>query len=433
MNRLTVLENGTRVVTESIPEFRSCTLGAWISTGSRYESESDAGIAHFLEHLLFKGTHSRTAYDIAKEMDSIGGQLNAFTEKERTCYYARVLDQHVPIAVDIIFDMLLNSLLEPEEVEREKGVILEEIKMIEDSPDDLAGHRFTRSLWPDHPIGRPIIGYRESVEQMTSERLRAYLQGCYGASNLMIAAAGQVDHDEFVELVRTQLKDYPAGNFEPLLDAPEPLPRNLVFQKDCEQTYVCYGGKGTHITEPRRYSFLVLDAVLGGSMSSRLFQEIREKRGLAYSVGTYQYTYTDTGLFAVHVGTSAGSVEEMLELTDSILLDVIQNGLTPEELTRSKELLKGNLALGMESTSMRMLRLARGHLNHGRLIPVEEVIKAVEDTSHDDVVELAAEYLDPANFCFTILGPIDSVRGVSARQVAAADLKAGGLREEVLS
>ena len=433
MNKQTVLENGTRIVTERIPEFRSCTLGAWISTGSRFESEEDAGLAHFLEHLLFKGTKTRTAYDIAKEMDSIGGQLNAFTEKERTCYYARVLDQHVPIAVDIIFDMLKNSLLDPEEVEREKGVILEEIKMIEDSPDDLAGHRFTRSLWPTHAVGRPIIGYRDSVSGMTSERLRDYLRTRYGASNLMVAAAGQVDHEEFVELVKEKLADYPLGDFEAVYDSPSNHSQNNVFQKDCEQVYICYGGRGTHISEPRRYQFLVLDAVLGGSMSSRLFQEIREKRGLAYSVGTYQYTYTDTGLFAVHVGTNADSVEQLLDVTDEILQQVMRDGLTPEELRRSKELLKGNLALGMESTSMRMLRLARGHLNHGRLIPVEEVIREVEQTTHDDVVELACEYLDPANFSFTILGPIDTVRGVKARKLSLDDLKEGGMREGVLS
>lgn len=433
MNKLTVLENGTKVVTETIPEFRSCTLGVWLSTGSRFESESQAGIAHFLEHLLFKGTTTRTAYDIAKEMDSIGGQLNAFTEKERTCFYARVLDQHVPIAVDILFDMLRNSLLDPKEVEREKGVILEEIKMIEDSPDDLAGHRFTRALWPTHAIGRPIIGYRESVQAMTSESLRAFLQSHYGAGNLMVAAAGQVQHEEFVELVRSHLEGYPVGDFTPTFDQPECKGKNLVFSKDCEQAYVCYGGSGPHTTEPRRYSFLVLDAVLGGSMSSRLFQEIREKRGLAYSVGTYQYTYTDTGLFSVHAGTSASSVEELLETTDEILLDLMKNGLTEEELRRSKELLKGNLALGMESTSMRMLRLARGHLNHGRLIPVEEVIEAIEATTHEDVITLARDYLDPANFTFTVLGPLDAVRGLPAQPVKLSDLKTEELREGILS
>lgn len=433
MNKLTVLDNGTRVVTESIPEFRSCTLGAWISTGSRFESEEDAGIAHFLEHLLFKGTERRTAYDIAKEMDSIGGQLNAFTEKERTCYYARVLDQHIPIATDIIFDMLRNSLLDEKEVEREKNVILEEIKMNEDSPDDLAGHRFTRALWADHPIGRPIIGYRDSVSAMTASRLRSYLEHRYGGSNLMIAAAGQVDHEQFVELVRTQVETLAMGDFVPQFDSPEAKGQNQVFYKECEQAYVCYGGRGNHATHPRRYSFLVLDAVLGGSMSSRLFQEIREKRGLAYSVGTYQYTYTDTGLFAVHAGTSAGAVEEMLDATDTILQSVIKEGLSSEELRRSKELLKGNLALGMESTSMRMLRLARGHLNHGRLIPLEDVIGAVEETTHDDVVELAAEFLDPKNFHFTILGPVDSIRGVPSRPVSSCDLVTNGLKQEVLS
>lgn len=432
MNKKTVLDNGTRVVTEQIPEFRSCTLGAWISTGSRFETEEDAGIAHFLEHILFKGTVKRTAYDIAKEMDSIGGQLNAFTEKERTCYYARVLDEHVPIALDIIFDMLRNSLLDPVEVEREKGVILEEIKMIEDSPDDLAGHRFTRALWPNHAIGRPIIGYKDSVQGMTSERLRSFLTSRYGGPNLMIAAAGQVDHDEFVALVESHMENYPSGDFVPHYDGPDSIGRNLVYQKDSEQAYVCYGGRGNHATEARRYSFLVMDAVLGGSMSSRLFQEIREKRGLAYSVGTYQYTYTDTGLFAVHAGTSAGSVEELLDVTDEILRDVIKNGLTKEELHRSKELLKGNLALGMESTSMRMLRLARGHLNHDRLIPVEEVLEAVESTSHEDVVSLAQEYLDPENFRFTVLGPVDSIRGVSSQGIKEADLYTQA-RNEVLT
>jgi predicted Zn-dependent peptidase len=433
MNKKTVLDNGTRIVTETIPEFRSCTLGAWVSTGSRFESEEDAGIAHFAEHLLFKGTTRRTAYEIAKEMDSIGGQLNAFTEKERTCFYARVLDQHVPIAVDILFDMLRNSLLDPKEVEREKSVILEEIKMIEDSPDDLAGHRFTRALWPGHAIGRPIIGYRDSVQGMTSERLRSFLTDRYGGPNLMIAAAGQVDHEQFVDLVKSHLESYPSGGFKPKFDAPAPLGTNQVFQKDCEQAYVCYGGRGPHTTEPRRYSFLVLDAVMGGSMSSRLFQEIREKRGLAYSVGTYQYTYTDVGLFAVHAGTSAKSVEELLDATDEILNTVIKDGLTDEELRRSKELLKGNLALGLESTSMRMLRLARGHLNHDRLIPVEEVLDAIERTTHEDVVQLAEEYFDPTKFNFTILGPVDSVRGVPAQPVKSADLRTVGLKEEVLS
>lgn len=423
MIKRTVLENGAQVITESIPEFRSCTLGAWISTGSRFESEEDAGLAHFLEHLLFKGTHRRSAYEIAKEMDSIGGQLNAFTEKERTCFYARVLDQHVGLAIDIIFDMLQHSLLDADEVEREKGVILEEIKMCEDSPDDQAMHRYSRGLWRSHPLGRPIIGYRETVESMTAPRLRAYLRERYGASNLMVAAAGRVNHEKFVEQVSAALEGYPRGDFQGVLDAPAIVHSDQVYRKDCEQAYLCYGGQGMAAVEPRRYSFLVLDAVLGGSMSSRLFQEIREARGLAYSVGTFINSYQETGLFGIYAGTSAGAVEELLDVADDILKSLIREGLSPEELRRSKELLKGNLALGMESTSARMLRLARSHLNHGRYITVEEVIEAVEKTTHDDIMELAGRYLDPANFSLTVLGPVEQVRGIKAQPVREDDLR----------
>ncbi len=433
MIRKTVLSNGATVVTESIPEFRSCTIGAWVSTGSRFENEEDAGIAHFLEHLLFKGTERRTAYEIAKEMDSIGGQMNAFTEKERTCFYARVLDQHLNLAVDILFDMLKNSLLDPLEVEREKGVIIEEIKMFEDSPDDQATHRFTRSLWTNHALGRPVIGYREVIEQMTSERLRAYLESRYGASNLMVAAAGRVDHDAFVALVDKALRGYPEGNFEPTLDAPSTAKQNLVFHKDCEQAYVCYGGPGLSAVDPRRYSFLVLDAVLGGSMSSRLFQEIREARGLAYSVGTFSFSYLDVGVFGIYAGTGGNSVEELLKVSNDILLDVLTNGLTDEELKRSKELLKGNLALGMESTSARMLRLARSFLTHGRYVPIEEVIEAIEATSHQQIRELAGDFLDPQRFSLTVLGPVSSINGVMARPIQAGDLKPNGLIFEVAS
>ncbi len=429
----TVLENGARIVTESIPEFRSCTLGVWVSTGSRFESEEDAGIAHFLEHILFKGTQSRTAYDIAKEMDSIGGQLNAFTDKESTCFYARVLDQHIDRATDVLFDMLKNSLLDPQEVEREKGVILEEIKMFEDSPDDQSVHRFQRAVWGRHPLGRPVIGYKNVIEEMTSERLSDYLVARYGASNLMVAAAGRVDHDAFVAQVSKALEGYPEARFVGDPGQPIPAHQNIVFQKDCEQTYLVYGGRGLSASDPRRYSFLVLDAVLGGSMSSRLFQEIREARGLAYSVGTFLHSYQDAGIFGVYAGTSRQSVEELLDAADQILIDIVAKGLSDEELSRSKELLKGNLALGLESTSSRMLRMARSHLVHGRMIEVEEVIAAVERTTHEQVRELAAEFLDPTTFSLTVLGPVDEIRGIAPRPVTADDLRADGLLQEAVS
>lgn len=433
MTNETVLSSGARVVTESIPEFRSCTIGAWVRTGSRYESEENAGIAHFLEHILFKGTKQRSAYDIAKEMDALGGQLNAFTEKERTCFYSRVLDQHIPVALDVLFDMLKNSLLEPEEVEREKGVILEEIKMGDDSPEDLAVARFSRALWPTDPLGRPIIGYKDVVAGMTAARLKEYLRTEYGASNLMVVAAGRVDHASFVDLVTRALEDYPTGHSETRSLAEPCQQQRLLFQKDCEQAYVYYGTKGLAAGDPRRYSFLVLDAVLGGSMSSRLFQEIREKRGLAYSVGTFQNSYQETGVFGVHAGTSCNSVEELLDVTDQILADIRKVGLSAEELARSKELLKGHLALGLESTSNRMVRLARCHLNHGRYIEIEEVLKAVDETSHRDVLSLAEEFLDPDRFSLTVLGAMDEVRGIRSRAIEEKDLTLGGLALEAVS
>lgn len=433
MIKETVLSSGTRVVTESIPEFRSCTFGAWVRTGSRFETEEDAGLAHFLEHILFKGTRTRSAYDIAKEMDSIGGQLNAFTDKENTCFYARVLDQHVRRAAEVIFDMLMDSLLEPLEVERERGVIIEELKMLEDSPDDQALHRFGRAIWGEHHLGRPVIGYKDVIASMTSKRLTQYLRERYGASSLMVAAAGRVDHEDFVGMVSDLLHDYPIGHFQGDLGHPRAQRRRLVFHKDCEQTYLCYGGLGPSAVDPRRYSFLVLDAVLGGSMSSRLFQEIREARGLAYSVGTFLHSYVDCGLFGLYAGTSASSVEELLDTADGILAEIMKSGLTPEELMRSKELLKGNLALGLESTSARMLRMARSHLVHGKMIEVEDVMAAIEATTLEDVEALATEFLDPEKFSLVVLGPVGPIRGIEPRAVHPGDLRAEGLMQEVSS
>lgn len=433
MIKETILPGGARVVTEFMPEFRSCTIGAWIATGSRFEKEEDAGIAHFLEHILFKGTKSRTAYDIAKEMDSIGGQLNAFTDKENTCFYARVLDQHLHMVVGIIFDMLTNSLLDPVEIDKEKGVIVEELKMIDDSPDEQALHRFSRSLLGGHPLGRPVIGYREVIESMSAARLSDYLQKRYGSSNLMLAAAGRVDHQAFVDTVAGHLADYPLGGLRGELGKPKMKGQNLVFYKECEQTHLCYGGPGLSALDPRRYSFLVLDAVLGGSMSSRLFQQIREHRGLAYSVGTFLYSYLDCGQFGIYAGTSLNSVEELLDVADKILREIIAHSLSEDELRRSKDLLKGNLALGLESTSSRMMRLARSYLVHGRMIELDEVIEAVERTTLDDVQQLAAEYIDPDRFSLTVLGPVDSIRGIRSRALSPQDLKINALLQEVTS
>ncbi|MGE0488883.1 MAG: M16 family metallopeptidase [Vulcanimicrobiota bacterium] len=417
MVKSTVLENGLQIVTERIPEFRSCTLGIWIGTGSRHEQESEAGTSHFLEHLLFKGTSTRSAYDIAKTMDGVGGQLNAFTEKERTCYYARVMADHVTLAVDLLVDMVAHSLLDPAEVEREKGVILEEIKMFEDSPDDQVAHHFTRRVWARHALGRPIIGTRQVVAGMSRELLLEYMQRRYRTSNIMVAAAGQVDHDLLVGEVKRRSDQLLQGATSQTLTPPASSRRSVVYFKDCEQVYVCYGCPGLSAIDPRRYQMMVLDSVLGGSMSSRLFQEIREKRGLVYSVGTFQNSYRDCGLFGIYAGTGSDRVEQVIDITRDILTDIRNHGITDEELSRAKELLKGNLALAMESTSARMLRLARSVFYHGRLVPIGEVLSEVEKTDHENIRALADWLLDIDNYSLAVLGPVESVDGISAQPV----------------
>lgn len=425
MHQKTVLDNGLTIVTEKIPEFRSCSLGLWVGAGSRYETDEQAGLSHFLEHLMFKGTQKRTAYDIAVTMDGVGGQINAFTEKEHTCYYSRVMDQHLPLALDVLSDMVLNSLLDPEEIDREKGVIIEEIKMYEDAPDDHIYDLFTRQMYEGHSLGRPIIGTEEVVGAMTRDQLANYIGKRYTATNTMVACAGQVDHDQFVGMVVEQLsKHLKSGEPDRTLTAPGVHTSSNIYSKDCEQVHVCYGGVGIRHADPRRYVMLMLDSVLGGSMSSRLFQEIREKRGLAYSVGTFQSSYFDCGMFGVYAGCSKERVEQVLDITRGILSDVCGQGLTREEIERAREHLKGSLALGLESTSNRMMRMARSELYHGRFIPITEVISKIEDVTSEHIQEMAREILNPDNFSLTVLGPVDEIDGIKATPVPSGYVSA---------
>lgn len=416
MVRKTTLDNGITLVTEQIPEFRSCSLGIWAQSGSRHEREDQSGLSHFLEHMLFKGTPRRTATQIAEAMDGVGGQLNAFTEKEQTCYYARVMDQHLPRALDILSDMFLNSLFDPAELEREKGVILEEIKMYEDAPDEMVFDVFTSSVWDGHPLGRPILGSREVISGLDRERLVQFMEERYLPSRLLVSAAGHVDHDMVAEKVGQWFQGGRPAEPLPLVPGgtPESNPRRIVQYRDSEQVYVCYGVQGLAVTDERRYAMLVLDSVLGGSMSCRLFQEIRERRGLVYTVCTFQNTYRDCGLFGVYAGTSAEKVEEVLRLSREILEEVRQDGIRPEELERAREHLKGSIALAMESTSHRMMRLARTQSFHGRIIPLEEVIERVDAVSHEDILDLARTLLAPERFTLAVLGPVQAVDGVPA-------------------
>ncbi len=411
----TVLDNGVRVVTEHVAGFNSCSIGFWFEAGSRFESEEQAGLSHFIEHLLFKGTPRRSAFDIAAEMDGVGGQLNAFTEKERVCYYARVMYQHLPLAVDLLSDMIKNSLFDTVELEREKAVILEELKMVEDSPDDLCMHLFARSLWGPHSLGRPIIGYRQQIAEFSREQVVDYYRSRYVAENTTVVAAGRVDHDEFVSLVRRQTSNFPRGRVERRMSQALPASRTLVFSRDSEQTYLAYGGVGLAADDPRRYAALILDSILGGTMSSRLFQEIREKRGLAYAVGTFQNGYLDTGVLGVYAGTSAEKAEEVLAVVRGVLDEVRARGITEAELTRARELIKGNMGLALESTSGRMLRLARCFYYQGRQVPVEEVWSLLDQLGADEVHQLARELLDPSGFALTAVGPLQELDRHAAR------------------
>jgi predicted Zn-dependent peptidase len=392
MYQKTVLDNGLTVVSEQIPEFRSCALGIWVGAGSRYETPAEAGLSHLLEHMMFKGTSARSAYDIAVAMDGVGGQINAFTEKEHTCYYARVMDTHVPLATEILSDMMLGSLIDAEELEREKGVILEEIKMYEDTPDDQIFDLFTRAFYGTHTLGRPIIGSSEVVSSISRDQIMDYIGKRYRAGNMLVAAAGHVEHKAFVAMVARQLGEaLPTGEVARNLEQPTPVHTRAVFSKDCEQAYLCMGGPGIQHSDPRRYGMLMIDSVLGGSMSSRLFQEIREKRGLAYSVGTFQSSYFDSGIFGVSAGTSAERVSTVLELTRDILGEVCKNGLSSTETER-----------------------ARDEIYHGKFIPLEELIAGIDAVTLEDLRDLAREFLDPERFSLAVLGPLESVEGVKA-------------------
>lgn len=416
MVRKTLLDNGITLVTEQIPEFRSCTLGIWAQTGSRHEREDQSGLSHFLEHMLFKGTRTRNATQIAESMDAVGGQLNAFTEKEQTCYYARVMDRHLPRALDILSDMLLDSVFDPAELEREKGVILEEIKMYEDAPDEMVFDVFTSTVWQGHPLGRPILGSQEVISSLTRERLLEYRDAHYQPTRLLVSAAGHVDHDELAARVGGWFSQNQLPPAPPLTPggAPTGEPRKAIQYRDSEQVYMCLGAQGLPVADERRYAMLILDSILGGSMSCRLFQEIRERRGLVYTVCTFQNSYRDCGLFGVYAGTSAEKLDEVLRLSREILEDVRQEGLRPEELERAREQLKGSITLAMESTSHRMIRLARTETFHGRTIPLEEVLERLDAVRPEEVLDLARVVLDPERFTLAVLGPVQAVDGVPA-------------------
>jgi predicted Zn-dependent peptidase len=418
--RRSVLPGGLRVVTEFLPAVRSVALGIWVGVGSRDEDTDHAGATHYLEHLLFKGTRKRTALEISSAMDAVGGEMNAFTAKEYTCYYARVLDADLPLAIDVLSDMVTGSLIEPRDVDAERNVVLEEIAMNDDDPSDSVHEAFTTQLFGDTPLGRPILGTADSINGITREQIHEHYVARYTPPNLVVAAAGNLDHDAVVASVRaafgSALTDFgPAEPAAPRLrgsgglwDGYGPAAGTGVklVSRSIEQANLVLGCEGLSRTDQRRFALGVLNAALGGGMSSRLFQEVREKRGLAYSVYSFTAQHADTGLWGIYAGCLPSKADEVLSICTDELAKVVDGGLSDAELDRGKGQVRGGIVLGLEDPSSRMTRLGKSELVYPRLEPVDELIAAIDAVTHDDVVAIAREVLARPKV-LAVVGPFD--------------------------
>ncbi|HYN08717.1 MAG TPA: pitrilysin family protein [Vicinamibacterales bacterium] len=402
------LPSGMRLVTEAIHHVRSVTVGVWITHGSRHETDAESGVAHFVEHMLFKGTTSRSAREIAQTIDSIGGQLDAFTAKEYAGYYIKVLDEHLPVAIDLLGDMLLRPALAPDDVLKEQQVILEEIKMVEDAPDDLVHELFAQQFWSKHPLGRPILGTPETVTSFDSDGLRRYFSRTYIAPNLVIAAAGHLDHQALKSLIERGFDQLPVGRRAPSTAPPAVTPGLAQRTKDIEQSHLCVGTPAYPQAHENRHAMYVLNTILGGSMSSRLFQHIREERGLAYAVFSNLTTYSDAGMITVYAGCASDKVSQVVDLTLQELRELRDTPVADDELTRAKDHLKGSLMLSLENTSSRMSQLARHEIYFGRSFTLDEILAGIERITADDVRRVAGDLFQDANLVATVVGPQSS-------------------------
>jgi predicted Zn-dependent peptidase len=407
----TTLPNGVKIITEAMAHMRSVSVGIWLGAGSRRETAEQNGVSHFIEHMLFKGTSNRSAEEIARSVDSIGGNLDAFTAKELVCYNTKVLDEHLPFAVDILSDLVMNPLFQEEDIEKEKGVILEEIKMDADSPDYLVHEIFSADFWKDHPLGKPILGTRETVKHFHREMIRDYYQNVYSPSNLLITAAGNLTHERLVDLASRRFAE-----LKPL--APLSVPAapathariSLRSKKDLEQVHVCIGVPSYPIRHDERFTCYVLNTVLGGGMSSRLFQNIRERQGLAYAVFSELNPYTDTGCLSVYAGTSLESARRVVESVMKEFAELKQNPVSAEELRRAKDHLKGSLMLSLESTSSRMSNLARQEMHFGRFFTLDELAQSIEAVTAEGVQRVAQTFFNQKQVALTVLGNLDGFK-----------------------
>ncbi len=409
--RKQVLPNGLRVITETMPHVRSISVGIWINSGSRRETPEINGITHFIEHMVFKGTTTRSAEDIARSVDSIGGHLDAFTAKECVCYNTKVLDEHLPVAMDVISDLVLNPRFHEEDITKERGVVLEELKMDEDNPDHLVHEIFTQHFWRDHPLGKPILGTKETIKRLGRAQILDYYARCYEPRNMMVTAAGNLDHTQLRDLVEAAFGSLRPRDPEP----PGPVPTTdahiiLRNKKSLEQVHMCLGVPSYPLSHERRYACYVMNTLLGGGMSSRLFQNIREKEGLAYAVFSELSPCSDTGCLSVYAGTSLESAARVVEYVLHEFRDLKTNPLPPEELRRAKDHLKGSLMLSLESTTSRMSNLARQEMYFGRFFTLDEIIKRIEEVTAEDVMAVAKDFFHAQNVALTVLGNLDGLK-----------------------
>lgn len=379
-----VLPNGVRLLTEEIEHVHSVALGVWVGAGSRNENEGYEGISHFIEHMFFKGTENRTARELAESLEAVGGQLNAFTTKEFTCYFARVLDEDVNLAIDVLSDMFFNSRYDLKEIDKEKNVVIEEIKMYQDSPDELIHDLFSQYVWNNHPLGKPILGVADSINSLTRDKIMQYLDTRYTPDQVVIAVAGKINHDEIVKKLSV-FGDFKRKRFDEVGVEPVGSTFRKALSKDTEQMNLLLGVPGVGQEDKDMYVLHILNNILGGGLSSRLFQEIREQRGLAYSVYSYHSTYVDTGLFAIYAGTSPNKTEEAIKCIIDEMNKLKKESITQDELERTKAQIKGNLYLGLESVSSRMSRLGKTELSFGRVKTAEEAVEQLEKVTVEDV------------------------------------------------
>lgn len=404
--RKTTLENGVRIVTERVPYLQSVSVGIWVRTGSRFEQPGVNGICHFIEHMLFKGTERRSAFDIAKEIDSVGGVMNAFTSKELTSFYCKVLHENLELAVDLLSDIYLNSSFPEDEIEREKQVVLQEIYQLEDSPEDLIHEILGMRFWSNDPLGQPILGTEQTVDALSRDTIVGFKRDHYTPQDTLVCAAGNLEHDRFVDLVSDEVGKLSRAFSRVARSGLSDGRTAHVVAKDLEQVHVCVATAAPSAVDDKRHAAYILNAILGGGMSSKLFQEVREKRGLAYNVYSFLSTFSDTGMFGIYAGCDPSRVEELLETAGKETLG-LASSITDEDIRTAKNQIRGNIILAMESTDSRMNRLAKGEYFFGRYITLDEIIGALEAVTAEELSELAEEMINSGPMTIVALGPLD--------------------------